>query len=168
MVCSLTETDPFTQVYTALWTLVERNPYFTSILKSQNKIKFAKESDQKVNIAQADLPELSLFMGPMSQFTYNSCNRGITKSYIFALATGDLRNPIHNKISFELFRSIVDYESTLCALTWCACTFVTDCQIVSEDVGRELEDLNRQIKGWSSLVVIDVKFDFQYLKLKVV
>lgn len=169
MVCDINETDPFEKVYNALWALVERNPYFNATqLKLGNRIKFDKETSYKVNIADADTPELQLILGPISELT-SSCNlRGCTKTYTWGLATGQNRRAIHNKISFELFRSMTDFEEVLHPLTWCSCTFVIDVKIVAEDIGRQMQDLNREIDGWSSLLAIEVKFSFPLSKLRVV
>lgn len=161
--------DPFSLVYDGLWDMAERNPELISFFPVGNRIKYEEESDIKKNVSHADLPELSLLAGSSVVGDLNS-NTGVSikKTYIWALASGDLRlSPVFHKVSFELFRAMLDYESTLCPLLWEDCAFVTNCRVMTAEEGTEMNDLNRSIQGWSSLWNVEVEFHFQRSKLRI-
>lgn len=165
----ITNPDPFTMVYDGLWDLVDRNPYLRQLLPARNKIKFDEDNARKDSLNDADLPELQLLSdGGLANLRNNSSQSSITRNYIWQIATGDNRiNPIFNKICFELYRSMFDWECTLCNLLWCDCRFVTGCRLVQIVDGNFLQDIERNIPGWSSLWSCEVDFVFpkQLLRL---
>jgi hypothetical protein len=58
-----TTTDPFTQVYEALWGLLEAHPGFVGLVKVGNRIKYSGDSERQVDKPQAlsaDLPQVRL------------------------------------------------------------------------------------------------------------
>jgi len=161
--------DPFTAVYNALWTLIERNQVLSRYIPIGNRISYREEQEPKNEITNADTPELAIVVGGGGFSNQNSStNHSVYKEYILALTTGDLRlNSSLNPIQWELFRSITDWSCVLCALEWCDCRFVTRCQIVSEESGMVMHELSRSIPGWSSLLTIRVDMVFNTIKLKI-
>ena len=161
--------DPFSLTYDLLWRLVERNNKLREYLSIGNRIKYDEHSSVKREVADSDLPELALLSGGASETERNSSHRYITKNYTWVIATGDNRiNVVYNRIAFELYRSMVDFECEACKLEWCDCRFIENINITSVDEGTSFNDLERGISGWAALWNIEVRmvFSFQSLKLK--
>lgn len=161
--------DPFSQVYEALWQLVERNEKLRTYLPLRNRIKYEEQTDPKFNISDADVPELSLMQENISfDIHCNSSQRGMTRTYIWGVASGDFRiNPVYNAMSFELYRCMIDWESTLCELIWEDCRFVQQLRLRSAEEGTFMSDKNRGILGWSAIWTCEVDFIFPTGKLRI-
>ena len=161
--------DPYSQVYNALWTMVERSTKLKQYIPLGNRIKYEDISDVKESIQDADMPELALISGGGNFGNAdNSTQRSCAREYIWALTSGDLRvNYLLNPIQFEIFRCMVDWECVLCNLQWCNCRFVTKCKLVSAEDGLLMQELNRAIPGWSSLWTVQVDFQFPIANLRI-
>lgn len=151
--------DPFNLVYDKLWSLVERNQELKSLVKVGNRIKFDNDVSTKSELSDADLPELALLVGGCSTFPRNSTARGVTRNYIYSIATGDYKIQIYNKIAFELFRSIIDFECELCPLQWCNCAFVQNAKLIGAEE-TILDDSEKGISGWIGLWTCEVEMLF--------
>lgn len=162
----MTGIDPFNLVYDKLWSLVERNQELKSLIKQGNRIKFDGLTNQKYEISDADLPELALLVNGFNNFDTTSTSRSIKRNFSFSIATGEYKIQSFNKITFELFRSLIDYECELCALTWCECNFVDSARLIGADESI-LEDSERQISGWIGIWTFEVTMIFQHSMLKI-
>ncbi len=161
--------DPFSLVYTALWRMVERNQTLLRYIPVGNRVKFDENSDAKAIIESGDTPELKLLTGGGTfQGEDNKDRTTINRNYIWAVTTGDFRlNENFNRICFELYRSMIDWECTLCQLEWCGCKFVDNFRLTDAEDGTLLQDLNRGIPGWSTLWNCEVKFTFVKSHLRI-
>lgn len=163
-------TDPFTLVYNGLWLMAERNIALTALIPPGNRIKYQKDSPPKSAIANADTPELALLSSGATYFPQNnSSNMTIDKRYAWLVTSGDfLLREKFNPITFELFRAMIDWESTLCPLEWESCTFVTNFKILDGDEGINQNDAqDRSILGWSSLLTVEVRFALPTSRLRI-
>lgn len=152
--------NPFTLVYDELWSMVTRNKNLDKWLKPNNKIDFQKWLGGKDEISAADLPELTLLVDSTFGNLQSSSNTtSVTKIYSWILVTGDYRiDDIYNQITWELFRSMVDWDKQLCALSWENSTgFVVNTQFLTSAEGTAFADLNRQIQGWACSWPIQVE-----------
>lgn len=156
-------------VYNGLWTLIERNSYLNELIPENNRIKYETEAQPKESIQDADMPELTLLSGGGGfGKSNNSSQQSCSRQYIWALVTGDLRiNPLFNKVQWEIFRSMSDWECVLCELQWCNCPFVEKLVLISTEDGTLMSDLNRNIPGWSSLWTVEVSMQFRRTDLKI-
>lgn len=163
--------DPFTLVYNALWVMAERNTELTSLIPLKNRIKFDASNPPKMQIAESDTPELALTAsGASFGVQNNNSNYTLDRRYDWIVTSGDYRiNPKFNAISFELMRAMVDYESTLCALTWEDCNFVNRCNLTDADEGIEYNrsKQNRNLFGWSGVITVEIRFVLPYSKLRI-
>lgn len=162
--------DPFSLVYDALWVMVERNDKLAKFIAKGNRIKFDEDSDVDPAITDADTPNLMLLSGGGTFGEQdNSSQRSVTRIYTWVLTTGDFRlNPVFNAISWELYRSMIDYACVLCSLQWCNCNFIQNCRIVSADDGTLAQTLQENVPGWSTIwsIEVDMLFNYELLKIK--
>ena len=104
----LDEIDPFSQVFNALWALIDNskpiNGYtipsssviIPPLILPGNKIKFGMPDDRdptKGNAQDADFPELMLATSGVQDANLNasSCGASIRRQYTWLLTTGDFR-----------------------------------------------------------------------------
>lgn len=158
--------DPFNLVYDKLWTLVERNQELQNYIKIGNRIKFDENVVNKSEISDADLPELALLVSGLTDFGSTSSSYIVKKNYTFSLAVGDYRIAIFNRISFELFRALADYQCELCSLSWCNCNFVDNAKLLNAEESI-LEDTQRAISGWIGIWTFEVTMVFNQSILKI-
>jgi len=160
--------DPFTMVYDALWKLVERNKRLKDSIPFGNRIKYDPESLPKEENVESDTPELTLLTtGGVAELTSTCSTSSFKKSFAWALASGDLANAKFHWLEFELFRSLVDWETTLSPLEWGGCRFVQNVIFTGAEIGVLMRALNKNVEGWSALLSIDVQMSFptQLLRL---
>jgi len=160
--------DPFSQVYDALWALVERNQRLKEHIPSGNRIKYTNETLPKEENVESDTPELTLILTGGAHDLITNCSlTKFTKSYAWALVSGDLENAKFHWLEFELMRSLVDWESTLTALRWQNCPYVQNLIFTGAEIGTLMRKLNRNVEGWSALLSVDVVMQFptQLLRL---
>lgn len=162
--------DPFSQLYNALWTMVERNRELKKLIPEGNRIRYQHESELKEQPNFADRPELQLLSGGGSfGGRDNNTSRSVTKEFVWGITTADFRvNQLFNKVSWELFRSMSDWECVLCNLSWCNCRFVQNFRLISAEDSLLMTQLDKGLDGWSSLwqVEVDCGFLIRDLKLK--
>lgn len=166
--------NPFTQVHNALWTMVERNPEIEKLVKVGNRIQLNKDNDYKLQIAQNDTPELLLLpMGGVGNIRCSSSTTEFIRKYTWVITSGRLAiSPIYDPLSWELFRSLVDWdlEGTLMGLRWpeeATCSFVMRATAieVTEGLQRDMEE--RGINGWTGIWSVDVQMRFSTADMRI-
>lgn len=164
--------NPFTLVYDALWQMVELNTRLTPYLKS--KEKFDDRDGAQRNINTADTPELMLIQQVRTgQLKISSTETEIIPTYSFLLMAGDQRlNRVLNQINWELFRSLTDWNSVLCALQWppeAPKKFIIQATLVdatdSPPGFTEVEERDT-IRSWTSIWTIAVQMRFATSNLR--
>lgn len=158
------ETDPFTQVYDALWSLPWKRKELCRLVKPGNRITFSGQDRDPLRpeVSTANLPELTLIPisgQPHVQATSNSSFW--LARFEWQLATGDKRvNRALYRVTFELLRALANWLTVLQALKWKSKPFVVVQIPRDERIGVTERDLNRGIQGWSSLWSCEVKMFF--------
>lgn len=151
----MADLDPFTQVYDALWAMLEARAGITKMVRLKNRIKFTGSNRDPIKdqISYRDLPEMILVPGtgiPHLQRTSNSSS--MLETLEIRVATGDQRiGEILYPLKWEVYRALSTWETLLLALTWNSKTFVRLVRPTSVQDGVAQADLNRGIKGWSTL-----------------
>ncbi len=159
--------NPFSLVYDAFWTMIERNDVLMEYFPEANRIKWSEYDSKKENISHGDLPEISLLAaGIQPGERDNNTARSCIREYTLAITTGDSHIAQFDRIEFELYRSLIDYHCVLCSLTWCNCNFVTDAKFINTEEGTMMRDQSRGIVGWSAIWTYHVHFVFPYASLK--
>lgn len=158
----MAELDPFSQVHNALWVMVERNLAIEDYIPINNRIKYDSEQSRKDQISSADVPELALIVnGTREGKTTNSCQSSLIRTYTWIITSGEFTiNRNYNPLCFEIYRALIDWNSTLCPLTWKTHNFVEYFQVSASTEGNMMEDIERGIRGWCCLWDCDVHFSF--------
>ena len=106
--------SPFSLVYDAFWTMIERNDVLMEYFPESNRIKWNEYDSKKENISHGDLPEISILAAGITPGERNSnTTRSCIREYTIAITTGDSRIKDFDQIEFELYRSLIDYHCVL-------------------------------------------------------
>lgn len=166
------EQNPFTQVYNALWTMLEAHTGFTDLVRIGNRIKFTgtRTDPNKPEIMTADLPEVRLIPIGTSPHIQRTSNSGsVVKRFEIQLATGQIRLDQEGSegigaslfpIEWEILRAMHGWQGVLGTLTWNGKTFV---RLVRPGQVNELSvqpEMSRSIRGWVALWACEVEMWF--------
>lgn len=164
--------SPFEAVWLGLWEMVEAHSTLTDLVRGNNRIKFLDNLGPKKQISHGDLPELALLSsgGDLSLISTSTSSK-ITRTYVWMITTGDYNiNKIYNDLVWELFRAMLQWDTTLCALEWPLNSdwhYVTDTRTYTLDEGTAQADQNRGIEGWAAMLYVDVDMHFRTSTLRI-
>ncbi len=154
--------DPFTLVYSTLWDLIENNDEITDLVHVGNRVKFDDARAPKESIVDADTPELQL--RPESFITSikaTSSTTDIVKDYTLFISTGNWDLEEHfNRMSWELIRACISWDTILTAIKWNDKAFVFRFELLDAQEGTSELDLERGLDGWAALWRIQVYMQF--------
>ncbi len=162
--------DPLTQVYDATWALLAAGADFAGAVPEGNRITFTGHArdPEKINVQDADFPEVRLQplggeYGPIR----DTGGRSWIERYQITLCTGDRRVDLRlYPVRWAIVRALVDWETTLKALTWEGDSFVLNSEHQSADVGTSEVDIKRGVEGWASVATLEVTMWFPHANLR--
>lgn len=161
----LTESDnPLRLVYSALWTMLEASPAFTSYVKEGNRIKFTGTSRvyAKDSVGGADLPEVCIgLIGQEVHLQNTSGSSKIVQIWEIRVSTGDFRTAALLDLNWIILCAMLDWNTRLRdALTWQSEKFVIVCRPLKIEETADEEQLNRGNRGWAAVWRGEVELNF--------
>ena len=158
--------NPLTLTYTALWTMIEAYPNLDDLVRIGNRIRFDSETDrspQKNRVQAADLPELTLITnGGTPNLCETSSSSKFIRRYSWWISTGDNRlNEKLYQVEWAVLVAMTNWKQVLTALQWKGKSFVKRTAVTDISEGMSNPQLNRNIKGWSSLWTCEVEMHFK-------
>ncbi len=164
--------NPFSLVYTALWTLAEAEPELTSLVALKNRIRYDVTDDrdpEKRTNTDADLPELVLTATGMSGNLWNTSTTSmVIKRYSWIISTGDFR--ITERllpVEWALFKAMHGWKNILSTLVWQDMHFVKRVNLldIQEGILRP-EERRDGPRGWACVWEIEVEMHFNIGSLR--
>lgn len=158
--------NPFTLVYTGLWSLVESNSDLTDLVAVGNRIRYdtvANRNPEKRSAMTADYPELVLVSDGLTGNMHATSSSGfVIRNYSFYITTGDLRmTEVLLQVEWELWRALNNWKSVLPALEWNGIRFVKRCNINTITNGTiRAEDRTEGPLGWVAIWSLEVEMHF--------
>lgn len=166
----MSEKDPLSQVYDALWDLLEVHVPLTSLVKAGNRVKFSGTSrdPEKERVSTADLPEIRIIpLGGTPHIQRTSNGSSWVKRFAVILATGDKRVDVSLfPVEWEIYRAMAQWADTLTALTWNDKPYIKLARPVSATEGISDRDLQRGVEGWTAVWQCEVELWFTTADLK--
>ena len=158
-------TDPFSQVYTALWDLAEGHGDLTQLVLLRNRIRYdsSDRDPEKKTYTEADTPELALMSTGVSGNLWNTSTTSMCiRRYSWMIITGDMRvNYTLMPVEWALFRAMHGWRTVLPALKWKGNSYVKRLNLLDIQEGilrpNERQDGPR---GWSCVWGIEVEMHF--------
>ena len=157
------DVNPISQVQSALWTLLEDNSDFTTLVPVGNRLKFdgTDPAPEKDEVSRGDLPEVRVrpvkWKG-MMQHTSNSSFAELV--FAVEIATGDRGVLSMFDTVFAVWRALHAWQATLGVLEWNSKTFVHGCRTLDADLDLDNKELNRRVRGWSAVWLGRIKMHF--------
>lgn len=162
--------DPITQVYYALWELLEAHVPLAAMVRVGNRIKFsgANRDPMKDEVSGADFPEIRVLpvsSEPHLQRTSNGSS--IVKRFRVVAATGDQRVDAGLfPLEWEIYRALSSWATVLMSLRWKDKPYVRLAKPISVEDGISRTDMERGIKGWASIWEVEVSMWFSTTDLQ--
>ena len=151
-------TDPFTQVYTAIWALLEAAPTFTTIVKEGNRrlLDQAFSPGLKRSRSIADWPQVELVpIGGVANMTPTNKVSPITATYGLTISSGsDQLSALHFPAQWQTIRALARASTTL------GLSFVEDFRFASFDTVTDVDEALFQGHGFVTRMEIIVRMQF--------
>lgn len=172
-----TEQDPFTQVYHALWRMLEAHKGFTGLVRIGNRIKLSgsRPDPTKQLPAAADLPEVRVIpAGGAPHIQRTSDSGSVVKRFEIQLNTGQVRVDQEGTdslgaaifpIEWELLRAMHGWQRVLGVLTWNGKTFVKLMRPGKIEERLHESGDKHGLRGWSAIWACDVEMWFTTVDL---
>lgn len=159
--------DPFTQVYDALWELAETTPTFTRLVKLGNRIKYTsptgRNPEKSSTLSDGDFPEVILSSEGLNANMWNTSNSSMcVRKYSWLITTGDFRLSYRlYPVEWAVFVAMHGWREKLGALLWagksyCKRMAITD---VLNGIIRPKSEIASP-EGWSAIWSCEVEMHF--------
>lgn len=156
--------DPISQVYTALWSMVEAHTPLASMVKTKNRIKYNGDNrdPEKREILDADMPEIRIISSTSNPTIGRTSNgTSVVKHFKVQISTGDQRVDAGLfAIEWELYRAFANWANTMKNLTWNSKTYILKAVPTAVQDGMSNNELQRGIRGWISIWECEVEMWF--------
>lgn len=166
--------NPLTQVTDALWTMLEANSTFATLVPEPNRIKYDNRSPEKRAAQKADYPLVRIRESTAAAHLYHTSNTStFVKRYTIEIATGEQsyestgpNTGIHD-VEWNVIRALADWPAQLTGLVWDVddSTFIKQCRLLTAEQTLDNPELNRRIRGWSTIWIGEVLFAFSTANL---
>lgn len=156
--------DPFSQVYNAIWDMLEAHQGFADLVKVANRIKFADNNPDpwKREIQDGDLPEVAIYPSDgVPQLDADSSETFITLRFNLLISTGDRRvDALIFPVLWETLRAMAGWRLHLETLAWNGQPFVRDAYPTTFSENLTDAENNRKKEGWTGLCGYEVQLNF--------
>ena len=157
--------DPLSKVYNTLWSALESNAEFTSLVAAGNRIKFSgtDTSPIKDNMITEDFPEVRIIPISTTPHSNRSSNSSsLVKQFAVQMLSGDQRvTANHFPLEWLIFRLMTNHVSDLFELEWSGHKFVKNVKSTNgQDSFSMSTDLKPGIRGWISVWTCEIEMWF--------
>lgn len=128
-------------------------------LPEGNRLSFgdSKNNPDKTVVSGADLPELMIYFSGLSgNLHQNSDSCKFTLSYTVRLSTGSYDSTLINRLLFGVIAALLNWKNSLHTVTYNGRQFIKDVRINPTPVGDSDPESNRNIRGWASVMGIEL------------
>ena len=161
---------PLEDVYDAIWDCLEDWTAFTTYVPAGNRIKYHgdKQQPEKDEIADADCPEVRVkFDGIHGRPFSDSSNTGITVQFSVQVTSARQEMSRLLEVVWAILTGMMNWDTRLMALTWQGHDYVRECRLLQSDLDLDNRELNRGIRGWSTVWKGEIKMWFVNSELEV-
>lgn len=158
----MTSPNPLDDVYDTLVQSLYKVPGLRTLVKEKNRIGYNQAANQeKLSVTSADLPELLVYCNGFSGTLHNDSDAcRFTFQYSLQFSTGSFDSRIINQLLFLSLAGLLNWKSTVFALKFKDKPYVLDVRIQPSLIGASDEQANRQIRGWASVLTVELDLYF--------
>ncbi len=156
--------NPLTQVTDALWDMLEGNSEFATLVATGNRLKYDDRDPEKDATMYADFPWVRIRETAAQAHIYHTSNMSsFTKRYFIQVATGEQSLTSTHDVEFAVIRAYADWVTYLTDLVWTGDgeKFVKESSLLTAEQMLDNEEVNRGIRGWSTIWACSVFFAFK-------
>ncbi len=147
--------NPLRLVYAAIWTMLEAKTEFTGLVLTGNRIKYTNTVGNRApdqDVATSVGPRVRVahtgFIPHLFRVTGGS---SLVIRWEIEIASGDQRFATELDVTWAIFRAMTGWATHIQTLTWKGETFARLYRPQKDDAEIMDVNVNRGIKGWSSL-----------------
>ncbi len=165
--------NPFRLAHAALWTLLEANTDFTSLVPSANRLKYTSTSQHYPDIYdvvnKGNCPAVRIIQSNIlptryssEGMHYNTSNSSfVTLRFEVQILTGRQSLLDVLDVAWTIYRALVTWTTYLKTnVTWTSKECVSNCTPRETKESLTNHELNRGLRGWTSVWVGDVEMYF--------
>ena len=161
--------NPISECYDALIAGLRADTVIDSLVREKNLIDFADvPKPTRDAIATADLPELMVYCKAIRGNLHASSSHSfLTTTWEFQISTGRFDTTVVNELMFAVLRVAVKWHELLRTVAeWEGKNFIKDVRLANGDVGISNPQANRNIRGWASVIQLDIDFGLDLEDIK--
>lgn len=149
-------TNPFLLVHQALWTLLNANTAFVTLVPTGRQINYSPEADatsadlhpEKEGMAPKDFPQVRIISTGGKSLGESSNATFVREDFAVQIDTGTQLFEHGMEVKWEVVRALSNWATTMEALTWNSKSFVDDCSLLDT---RSKMDKTKGFMGWRTL-----------------
>lgn len=159
MTTPATTTDPFTEIYDAIWSLLEGNDRFCDLVALGNRVKFSGDDDPRIKVEKllpSDAPEVRVVAGAINPHLFRTSNgSSIKRTFRVEIYTDKLTQTAGIfPVEWSIIQAVTGGKDKLAGLD-----HVKTLRFVNErDPGL---DPTRRSRGWYSVLAVEVESWFR-------
>jgi hypothetical protein len=160
----MSETNPLQPVHKAIWTLLEANTAFTTLVSVSNRLKSVGSAGKagKDQAKYADFP--MVLVDPMDGLfvaDFTNTDSDVVKTFSIKVATGNSQTDAMLELEWVIFVAISNWRTTMEALSWCSKTkYVKHVTLSNHEETLKERELTRSETGWATVLIVEVKMNF--------
>ena len=153
--------DPFTQVYSALWGLLESHAQFAGLVKVANRIQYVAAGNRqpgKPQVTAGDLPEVRIVPagGPVRVAPSSTAGCAVTEDLLVQVFSGDQRlQQAAYPVRWQVLRAVAAARDNL------GLPFVKKLRCVEAKQTLADAPAARGVAGWSVVLRVSVEMWFR-------
>ena len=175
----MAEGNPFWDIHNALWGMLEDETksadlvaaelHFVNLVDERNRIKYIETAKdlEKRTTAAGDFPEVAIVStGFKFHDRFDSNDDQIIVEWGVYVSTGEQPFGGFFDVQWAVFRQLQGWEAALQdTLTWKSEKYVRDSDLLTAEDSLDRRELNRLIKGWSSVWACQTACHFSHSKV---
>jgi len=154
---------PLRMIHDAFWALLEASGEFKGLVTKPNRIKLYGGPPQPVpdQVGPANLPEVRLVpVGLEADAFSDSDKSGMRLEWEVQVATGEHQQGALLDVQWAVYQAMSKWETQLGNLEWEGRRFVSDARALVARNSMDSEELNRGVRGWSTVWACEISCHF--------
>jgi hypothetical protein len=158
-------TNPLRLVHSAIWTMLEAESTFTSLVPTGNRIKYsgtAERAPDKDTLSGADVPEVRVLdTGFRPHLQQTSSSSSLTIEVQIQVTSGNQEFSTLLDVQWAIYRAMKDWATHLKdTIQWASKNCVTLCRPLAVRSTLGNKTMDRGLKGWSAVWAGEIQLDF--------
>ena len=147
--------NPLPSFYTAFWQMLEYNSTFATLVPSKNRHKYYTGSNlppERDAVRPSDVPEVRVRLtGAQPDAFGDSSNSGLVLRWSIDITTGERDIETLLDVIWSIWEALHSWSTRMQAVSWEGAYPVRWCRALAWENTLDNVELNRGMRGWSSV-----------------